>query len=41
VISYDIAELSPGYDVDGVTAKLAASLIFEFIHHHNEMPREW
>ncbi len=41
VISYDIAELSPKHDIDGITAKLAANLIFEFIHHHHEMPREW
>jgi formiminoglutamase len=32
VISVDIAELSPRYDVDHHTAKLAAILIYEFIH---------
>lgn len=41
VISYDIAEMSPQHDIENLTAKLAANLIFEFIHHHNEMPREW
>lgn len=35
VISYDIAELSPRYDIDHCTAKLAANLIYEIIHHHN------
>ena len=34
VISYDIAELSPRYDIDQCTAKLAANLIYEIIHHH-------
>ncbi len=34
VISYDIAELSPHYDIDHRTAKLAANLIYELIHHH-------
>lgn len=34
VISYDIAELSPPYDQDNRTAKLAASFIFEIISHH-------
>lgn len=41
VISYDIAELSPRYDFDQCTAKLAANLIYEIIHHHNERPRPW
>ena len=41
VICYDIAELSPRYDIDQRTAKLAANLIYEFIHHHNEQPRPW
>lgn len=41
VISYDIAEMSPRYDIDHTTSKLAANLIYEFIHHHNEEPREW
>lgn len=35
VISYDIAELVPRYDIDHRTAKLAASLVYEIIHHHN------
>ena len=39
VISYDIAELSPRYDVDHRTAKLAAILIYELIHHQH--PKEW
>jgi len=34
VISYDIAELSPRHDRNNLTAKLAANLIFEIIHHH-------
>lgn len=41
VISYDIAELSPRYDFDQATAKLAASLIYEIVHHHNELHRSW
>lgn len=41
VISYDIAELSPRYDFDQCTAKLAANLIYEIVHHHNEQPRPW
>lgn len=41
VISYDIAELAPPFDIDHCTAKLAASLIYELIHHHNESPRPW
>jgi formiminoglutamase len=36
VISYDIAELVPRFDIDHRTAKLAANLIYEIIHHHNE-----
>jgi formiminoglutamase len=39
VIGYDIAELSPRYDVDHRTAKLAAVLIFELLHHHHV--KEW
>lgn len=35
VISYDIAELSPRYDIDQRTAKLAANFIYEIIHHHS------
>lgn len=34
VISYDVAELSPKYDIDLRTTKLAANLIYEIIHHH-------
>lgn len=41
VISYDIAELCPRYDFDQCTAKLAANLIYEITHHHNEHPRPW
>jgi formiminoglutamase len=41
VISYDIAEHVPRYDIDHRTAKLAATLIYEIIHHHNEHPRTW
>lgn len=32
LISFDIAEMNPKYDVDGQTAKLAASLIHAVIH---------
>ena len=35
VVSYDIAELSPRYDIDHRTAKLAAVLIYELLHHHH------
>lgn len=35
VISYDIAEHVPRYDIDHRTAKLAAILIYEIIHHHH------
>lgn len=38
VISYDLAEHVPRYDIDHRTAKLAAMLIYEIIHHHNEPP---
>lgn len=41
VISYDIAELSPRYDFDQCTAKLAANLIYEIVHHHSDHPRNW
>lgn len=34
VVSYDLAELSPRYDIDQRTAKLAANLIYEITHHH-------
>lgn len=33
VVSLDIAELCPAFDVDGTTAKLAASLVTLFIQH--------
>ena len=36
VVSYDICEHVPRYDIDHRTAKLAASLIYEIIHHHQE-----
>lgn len=38
VISYDIAEHVPRYDIDHRTAKLAAALVYEIIHHHVEHP---
>jgi len=41
VICFDVAELSPRYDFDHHTAKLAANLVYEFIHHYNEQPRPW
>ena len=41
VLSYDIAEHVPRYDIDHRTAKLAATLIYEIIHHHNEHQRVW
>lgn len=41
VVSYDIAELCPRYDFDQCTAKLAANLIYEIMHHHNERTRPW
>ena len=34
VISYDIAEMSPRYDIDNRTAKVAANFVYEIIHHH-------
>jgi formiminoglutamase len=34
VVSYDIAELSPRYDVSNHTAKLAATLVYEIIHNN-------
>lgn len=34
VISYDLAELSPKYDIDNRTAQLAANIIYDIIHHH-------
>ncbi len=41
VISYDIAELSPRYDIDHRTAQLAANLIYELVHHHGTQLRSW
>lgn len=41
VVSYDLAELSPRYDIDHRTAKLAANLIYEIVHHDSEQPRPW
>lgn len=41
VISFDIAELCPRYDVDQRTAKLAANLIYEFIHHYHHPSQPW
>jgi formiminoglutamase len=41
VISFDVAELSPRYDVDHHTAKLAAILIYEFIHHYHHRSQPW
>lgn len=37
-ITYDIAELSPRYDIDLRTAKLAANIIYEITHHHGNQP---
>ena len=34
VLSYDIAEHVPRYDIDHRTAKLAAMLVYEIVHHH-------
>lgn len=34
VVSIDIAEYCPAFDIDARTAKLAASLIYEIIHYH-------
>lgn len=41
VIAYDIAEHVPRYDIDHRTAKLAAILIYEIIHHHNEHAKSY
>lgn len=35
-VSYDVVEHVPRYDIDHRTAKLAAILIYEIIHHHND-----
>ena len=40
VISYDITEHVPRYDIDHRTAKLAASLVYEIIHHHSDSHRK-
>lgn len=37
VISYDIAELCPTYDVDQRTAKLAAMFVYEIMHYHRSI----
>jgi formiminoglutamase len=36
VVSYDISELSPRYDIDQRTAKLAATLIYELVHYQHQ-----
>lgn len=36
VLCYDLVEHLPRYDIDHRTAKLAATLIYEIIHHHRE-----
>ncbi|OGT60897.1 MAG: formimidoylglutamase [Gammaproteobacteria bacterium RIFCSPHIGHO2_12_FULL_43_28] len=36
VVSYEIAEHVPRYDIDHRTAKLAATLLYEIIHHHED-----
>jgi formiminoglutamase len=41
VVSFDIAELSPRYDVDQRTAKLAALMIYEFTHHYHHASQPW
>lgn len=41
VVSYDVVELSPRYDIDHRTAKLAANLIYEIVHHHNPKSPLW
>lgn len=40
VISYDLAELSPTYDIDNRTAKLAANFIYVITHHHQNKEKE-
>lgn len=34
IVSYDIAELSPPFDISNRTASLAANFIYQIIHHH-------
>lgn len=41
VISYDLSEHVPQFDINHRTAKLAAILIYEIMHHHSEHPRLW
>lgn len=41
VVCYDLVEHVPRYDLDHRTAKLAAALIYEIIHHHNEHHKNW
>lgn len=41
VVSYDIVEHLPRYDIDHRTAKLAALLVYEIVHHHRLKPRSW
>ena len=41
VVSCDIVEMSPRYDIDHLTAKLAANLIYEFIHLHDTQQKHW
>lgn len=36
VVAYDISEHVPRYDIDHRTAKLAASLVYEIVHHHHQ-----
>ena len=41
VLSYELSELSPRYDIDQRTARLAANLIYEIIHHHSDEKMPW
>ena len=41
VVSFDIAELCPRYDIDQRTARLAANLIYEIIHHYHHRTGPW
>lgn len=36
MLSYDIVEHVPRYDIDHRTAKLAAALVYEIVHHHRD-----
>lgn len=40
MIAYDICEHVPRYDIDHRTAKLAASLVYEIVHHHHDSHRK-